>query len=99
MQKGQYLEAILRSPKTVFTIKDVALLWGESNTQAIRTRLSYYVRRGKLYRVRAGIYVKDKRYNKLELATRIFTPAYVSFETILAQDGLIFQFYTHISVA
>lgn len=99
MQKGQFLEAILRSPKTVFTSKDVALLWGESSTQAVRVRLSYYVRHGKLYRVRQGLYAKDKKYSKLELATRIYAPSYVSFETVLAQEGVIFQFHSKISIA
>lgn len=99
MKKGQYLETILRSPKTVFSLEDMALLWEESRTQAVRVRLSYYVRQGKLHRIRKGLYAKDKRYNKLELATRIYTPSYVSFETILAQEGLIFQFHTQISIA
>ena len=99
MQKGQYLETILRSPKTVFTLKDVALLWGEPSTQAVRVRLSYYVSHGKLYQLRKGLYAKDKKYNKLELATRIYVPSYVSFETILSQEGLTFQFYTQVSVA
>jgi predicted transcriptional regulator of viral defense system len=99
MQKGQYLEAILRSPKSVFTFEDVALLWGEPSTQAVRVRLSYYVSRGKLRRIRRGLYAKDKNYNKLESATRIFTPSYVSFETILAREGIVFQFHTQISMA
>jgi len=99
MKKSEYLEAILRSPKTVFTLEDVVLLWQEPSTQAVRVRLSYYVRRGKLHRIRKGLYAKDMNYSKLELATRIFTPSYVSFETILAQEGLIFQFHTQISVA
>ena len=99
MQKGQYLETILRSPKTVFTFEDMALLWGEPGTQAVRVRLSYYVQRGKLRRIRRGLYAKDGNYNKLELATRIYPPSYVSFETILAQEGLIFQFHAQISVA
>jgi len=62
-------------------------------------RLNYYLSNGKLYRIRKGLYVKDKKYNKLELATRIYTPSYVSFETILAREGLIFQFQTQITVA
>jgi len=99
MQKSQYLETLLRSLKTVFTLEDIALLWQEPGTQASRVRLSYYVRRGKLHRIRKGLYAKDKNYNKLELATRIFTPSYISFETILAREGLIFQFHTQISVA
>lgn len=99
MKKNEYLEAILRSPKTVFTLEDVVLLWQEPSSQAVRVRLSYYVRHGKLYHIRKGLYAKDARYSKLELATRIYTPAYVSFETILVQAGLIFQFHTRISVA
>jgi predicted transcriptional regulator of viral defense system len=98
-QKGRYLETILRSPKTVFTLKDVALLWGEPSTGSTRVRLSKYVKNGKLYRVRRGIYAKDENYSKLELATRIFVPSYVSFETVLAREGLIFQFYTQVKAA
>jgi predicted transcriptional regulator of viral defense system len=99
MSKGDYLTAILRSPKTVFTSKDIALLWGEQNSNSARVRLNYYVRKGDLYRIRRGLYAKDKDYNKIELATRIFTPSYISFETVLAKDGLIFQFYSQIFTA
>lgn len=99
MQKGDYLSTILRSAKTVLTLKDIALLWQDSDTDAARVRLNYYVRNGDLRRLRRGLYVKGKEYNKLELATRIFTPAYVSFETVLAKEGLIFQYQTQIMAA
>ena len=99
MQKGDYLTTILRSGKTVLTLKDIALLWQDTDTDAARVRLNYYVRKGDLYRIRRGVYSKEKKYNKLELATRIFTPAYISFETILAKEGLIFQYQTQITIA
>jgi len=99
MPKGNYLTAILRSPKTVFTLKDIALLWNEPVSGAARVRLNYYVNRGDLYRIRKGLYAKSESYNKLELATRILTPSYVSFETVLAKEGLIFQYYEPIFVA
>ena len=99
MQKGDYLQAILRSQKTVFTLKDIALLWQDADTDAARVRLNYYVRKGDLFRLRRGLYAKSKTYEKLELATRIFTPSYVSFETVLAKEGLIFQYQTQITVA
>ena len=99
MRKGNYLTTILRSPKTVFSNQDIAMLWGEPSSEAVRVRLNYYVKQGLLYRIRRGLYAKDKKYNKLELATRIFTPAYVSFETILSKEGVIFQFYSQIFVA
>ena len=62
MQKGHYLQAILWSPKTVFSARDIALLWGEQLSQATRVRLAYYVRRGDLYRIRKGLYAKDRNY-------------------------------------
>jgi predicted transcriptional regulator of viral defense system len=99
MQKGSYLTTILRSDKTVFTTKDIALLWHDPGTSATRVRLNYYVKKGDLYRIRKGLYAKSRNYNLLELATRIFTPSYVSFETVLAKEGLIFQYYNKIFVA
>lgn len=99
MQKGDYLSTILRSSKTVFSSKDIALLWQNPGTLASRVRLNYYVRNGDLYRIRKGLYAKSKEYNKLELATRILIPSYVGFETVLAKEGLIFQYYNKIFVA
>jgi len=97
--KGEYLEVLLRSPKTVFTTKDVCLLWGEEREQTVSGRLNKYVRAGKLIRVHRGIYAKDKNYNHFELATRIYTPSYISFETVLTRAGINFQYYGNIFVA
>jgi len=99
MQKGEYITTVLRSPKTVFTFKDLALLWNEAGSHLSRVRINYYVKNGKIIRLRRGIYAKDKNYNKLELATKIITPAYVSFETVLAAAGIVFQYYDKIFVA
>lgn len=98
-KKGEYLEILLRSSQTLFTTKDVALLWGEDQEQVITNRLTKYVAAGKLTRVRRGIYAKDKHYDRFELATRIYTPAYISFETVLTRAGLNFQHYESIFVA
>jgi predicted transcriptional regulator of viral defense system len=97
--KGQYIEVLLRSPKTVFTINDIALLWGETAAANVRVRLSSYVKNGKLVRVHHGIYAKDKNYDRLELATRIYTPSYISFETVLTRAGVNFQYYGNLFVA
>ncbi|EKD42930.1 MAG: hypothetical protein ACD_72C00530G0002 [uncultured bacterium] len=97
--KGRYIEILLRSPKTVFSIKDIALLWGEPGKVNVRVRLSNYVKNGKLIRIHHGIYAKDKNYNRFELATRIYTPSYISFETVLTRTGINFQYYGNIFVA
>jgi len=97
--KGEYLEVLLRSPKTIFSNKDVALLWNENNNLVVADRLKRYVRAGKLVRLRRGFYAKDKNYDPLELATRIYTPSYISFETVLTREGINFQKYDSIFVA
>ncbi len=98
-KKGTYIDKLLRSPKTIFSIKDIALLWGEEATAPFYTRLSKYVKNGKLLRVYQGMYAKDNNYNHLELATRIYTPSYISFETVLTSAGVNFQHYNTIFVA
>lgn len=99
LKKGEYLDTLLRSRKTVFSTKDVALLWGGESKAATRVRLSYYAGAGKLIRVHRGLYAKDKNYERFELATKIYTPSYISFETVLARVGVTFQFYGQIFVA
>jgi predicted transcriptional regulator of viral defense system len=98
-KKGEYLDILLRSSRTIFSTKDVALLWGEEREDTISIRLNRYVRSGKLIRVRRGLYAKDKNYDKFELATRIYTPSYISFETVLTRAGINFQYYSSIFVA
>jgi hypothetical protein len=57
------------------------------------------VKTGKLYPIRRGIYAKDKNYDKFELANRIYTPSYISMETVLQKEGVVFQHYNKIFVA
>ena len=98
MEKDYILD-IMRSNKTVFTFQDVVLLWGESDVNFIKKKIHRYVKAGKLNAIRKGIYSKDKNYDKYELSTKIYTPAYVSFETVLGASGITFQFYSQIFVA
>jgi hypothetical protein len=91
-----YILRIMRSNNTVFTFKDIALIWGETNADLAKKRIYRYVKAGKLYAIRRGIYAKDTNYDKFELATKIFTPSYISMETVLAKEGVIFQHYSQI---
>lgn len=97
--KKSSLPDILRLPTTVFTFKELLLSTTEAKPLLLKRRLNYYVKKGELYHIRRGVYAKDKDYNRLELATKIFTPSYVSFETVLTRAGLVFQYYSTIFVA
>lgn len=94
-----YILNVMRSSKTVFTFKDLSLLWGVTDANNLKKRVYRYVKSGKLYSIRRGIYTKDKNYDKFELATKMYTPSYVSMETVLMQAGVIFQHYDQIFVA
>lgn len=98
MKKADLI-TILRSPQTVFTFKDIVLLTREQNPLFLKQRLHYYVRQGDLYHIRRGIYAKDKEYDRFELATKIYTPSYVSMETVLSREGVIFQYDSRIASA
>lgn len=99
MNKGSYFPALLRSQKTVLSFTDIALLWSGPITSAVRVRVNYYVKHGGLLHLCRGLYAKDKNYNRFELATKIYIPSYVSFESVLAKAGIIFQYYGQIFVA
>ncbi len=98
MEKADIL-SILKSNKTVFSFKEILLASDEENPALLRRRLYHYTKHGDLYHIRRGLYAKDKNYDKFELATKIFTPSYISFETVLAKAGVVFQFYGKIFVA
>lgn len=99
IKKGDYISIILRSSQTVFSVNDIMILWGESISAAARVRINYYAKKGVLYHIRRGFYAKDKNYDRFELATKIFTPSYISFETVLRQAGVTFQYYSQINIA
>ncbi|MCK4517766.1 hypothetical protein KAT92_03260 [Candidatus Babeliales bacterium] len=99
MEKTNIFNIILRSKSSVLTFKELLIVSGEKKPNLLRRRLNYYVKKGLLYSIRRGLYAKDMNYNKFELATKIFTPSYVSFETVLLEAGIIFQLYNKIFVA
>ena len=90
---------LYQSSKTILTIRDLALIWQENNTESLYAKTAYYVKKGTLIRLTRGIFAKNKNYNSKELATSIYTPSYISFEAVLREAGVIFQHYETIFVA
>ncbi|MDR0232495.1 MAG: hypothetical protein LBI82_10305 [Dysgonamonadaceae bacterium] len=83
--------------RTVFRLKDVAMLMGETNFNSLNTKLNYYVRTGRLQNPRKGLYCKPN-YNPQELACRIFAPAYISMEYVLQKAGVVFQYDSRFTI-
>lgn len=97
--KKDYLLDLIKLKNTVFTAKDISLFWQETDVNFIKKKIYRYLKADKIYSIRRGIYVKNKDYSRFELATKIYTPAYISFETVLAKAGVTFQFYNQIFAA
>jgi len=90
---------LYQSPKTILTTKDLALIWEETKQNNLKAKIAYYVKRGVLIRLTRGVFARDKNYNPKELAASVYTPSYVSFETVLREAGIIFQHYDTIFAA
>lgn len=89
---------IYQFPQTVFTFKDLALRFNEITPLNLRRRINYFVKTKQLLNPRPGIYTKEN-FNPAELGGKIFSPSYVSLETVLAESGVIFQYYETIFYA
>ncbi len=99
MATDNLIAKLYESPKTILTIKDIALIWEETNTTNLLSKIKYYARQGSLIRLTRGVFAKSKDYDVKELATSIYTPSYISFETVLREAGIIFQHHDSIFVA
>ncbi len=99
MATDNLIAQLYESPKTILTTKDIALIWGETNTANLFSKIKYYAKQGSLIRLTRGVFAKSKEYDIKELATSIYTPSYISFETVLREAGIIFQYHDSIFVA
>jgi hypothetical protein len=90
---------LYQSSKTILTNKDLALVWQTNDKNSLNAKTAYYVKQKILIRLTRGVFAKNKDYNPKELATSIYLPSYISFETVLREAGVIFQHYNTIFVA
>ncbi len=91
-----FLLKIHNAQQTVFTTDEIAILTGEKNKGNLKSKLSYYVKKENLIRIRRGFFAKNSNYERKELVTKLYKPSYISFETVLREEGVIFQHYEEI---
>lgn len=91
MSKIDFILGLYNDKRTIFRLADAAMLYPELATEHLSDRMGYYVKTGRLIKLRQGIYAKPN-YNPLELANRLFTPSYLSLEFVLQQAGVVFQY-------
>lgn len=91
MEKDLIVE-LLERPETVWSVSQIAQIMSGVEMGKLQDKLGYYVHAGKLQRLRRGIYAKRK-FDPYELANKLYTPSYVSLESVLVKVGVIFQYY------
>jgi predicted transcriptional regulator of viral defense system len=90
MNNSERFKILMESGRTVFTPLDLRMLWW---VNALNAKISVVrmVEKGLMVRLATGYYTLNDRYNRYELANRILSPSYVSFQSALFYAGINFQ--------
>lgn len=88
-----YLKQLTISGKTVFSLEDLGKIWRIEDKNYLKVVASRLFQRGALLRIRRGLYALRETYDPFELANKLKTPSYVSLETVLQQENVVFQDY------
>lgn len=71
------------------------MLFPEIPYDNLKKRMSYFAKSGTIKKLSRGVYAKDQ-FNAFELANKLYTPSYISLETVLQKAGVTFQYYESI---
>ena len=90
------LEKLQKTNFNVFTTDDLVILWEVENRREAIESVKDYIRRGRMFSIKKGIYSLTKEYDTKELSQKLITPSYISYYTALGIHGIIFQKYSEI---
>jgi len=90
MNHSERLKILMESGRTVFTPLDLRMLW-RVNALIAKVSVIRMVEKGLVIRLATGYYALNDRYNRYELANRVLSPSYVSFQSALFYAGINFQ--------
>ena len=88
------IDQLLKADQKLFNTRDLALLWGITNQNTLYTLIKRYLEKGILIAIHKGFYSTVPIYSldPVRLATGyLHRYAYLSCETILVREGIIFQ--------
>jgi predicted transcriptional regulator of viral defense system len=88
-----YLQQLLASKKTVFSLEDLGKIWKIEDKDYLKVVASRLFQRGVILRICRGFYALRETYDLSELANKLRSPSYVSLETVLQKNNVIFQDY------
>lgn len=93
-----FLQKLYQTQQSVFNLNDLTILLEEENYDRLKSRIAYYVKKWYLNRIRNWIFVKET-FDPKELVCKIYTPSYVSFETILQEHSVSYQYDSTLYIA
>ncbi len=88
------IDTLLKLKEKLFHTNDLALLWGITNKNTLYTTIKRYLQKGILISVHKGFYstIPISQIDPFKLAIGyLHRYAYVSCETVLIREGIIFQ--------
>ena len=85
---------LLQIWKTVFSVADIYQIFPHLNKFSLRNLISRMGKQWLLHNIRKGIRSLP-HYNEYELANMLQKPSYISLETVLYKEGIVFQDYGH----
>jgi predicted transcriptional regulator of viral defense system len=94
------LTKLLLSGRSVFTIDDLSVIWGQHKRSDTSQSAKEYVRAGSLIRIRRGVYaLANAKLKPAEVANKLVVPSYLSCESVLKKHGASFQFDDRVTSA
>jgi predicted transcriptional regulator of viral defense system len=91
---AQKIDILHKTGKTVFSTNELAIYWEIENKDVLYVNIARMKKGGFLKTVQRGLYcIAGVDINELELAGSLKKNSYVSFETVLAKEGIIHQWH------
>jgi len=95
------INILLKQKQKLFHTNDLALLWKINNPNTLYTTIKRYVKKGVLIRIHKGFYsvLPLKNIDPIKLGiSYLHTYAYLSAESVLVAEGIIFQASEYITL-
>jgi predicted transcriptional regulator of viral defense system len=89
-----YLKPLINTKQTVFNVGDLRQIWQIEDKNYLKTIITRLFKAEKIIRIKRGVYAINKDYSEYELSSKIKSPSYISLETVLQKNGVIFQDYS-----
>ncbi len=93
-KSAQKIDILHKTKKTVFSTNELAVYWGIEKKDILYVNIARMKDGGFLKQIQRGLYfIAAVSLDEFELANYLQKNSYISFETVLAKEGIIHQWY------